>query len=141
MLKPTQHELLNLALRVQRGKERKVGLAQRGDSKYRNQVIETEDGRFDSKAEHRFWCRLKQMAMAKLVKDVRRQVVYELAPSVVVAKRKRPALRYVADFVYYDCTEKREIVADVKGAVTAEYRIKRHLMMSVHGIEILEIKS
>lgn len=141
MSKPTPLELLNLTLRVQRGRDRHAGLVQRGTSKYRNQVVETEEGRFDSKAEHRFWCRLKQMMLAKLVRDVRRQVVYELAPSVIVAKRKRPALRYVADFVYYDCTQKHEIVADVKGAVTAEYRIKRHLMKSVHDIDILEIKS
>jgi hypothetical protein len=33
------------------------------------------------------------------------------------------------------------VVEDVKGAVTAEYRIKRHLMASVHGIEIREIRA
>lgn len=141
MSQVTVNELLDLKLRVRRGNDRKVGLTQRGDSKYRNQVIETPDGRFDSKAEHKYWCRLKLLEKAKEVKDIRRQVVYELAPSVPVAKRKRPALRYVADFVYWDCAKNAEIVADVKGAVTEGYRIKRHLMKSIHNIDILEIPS
>ncbi|MFZ6813559.1 DUF1064 domain-containing protein [Undibacterium sp. Rencai35W] len=140
MLRVTPVELLNLKLRVQRGKDRKVEL-QRGDSKYRNQVIETTDGRFDSKAEHRYWCYLKQLEKAKQVGNIRRQVVFELAPSVIVAKRKRPPMRYVADFVYWDCLKKCEVVADVKGAITEGYRIKRHLMKSVHNIDILEIQS
>lgn len=134
----TPQELLNLKLRVQRGKDRTVEL-QRGDSKYRNHVVETEDGRFDSKAEHRFWCHLKILVKARQIINVRRQVAYELAPSVIVAQRKRPPMRYVADFVYWDCQKKCEIVADVKGAVTEAYRIKRHLMKSIHDIDILEI--
>jgi hypothetical protein len=140
MLRVTPQELLNLKLRVQRGKDRTVEL-QRGDSKYRNQVIETADGRFDSKAEYKYWCYLKQLEKAKQVGNIRRQVVYELAPSVIVARRKRPALRYVADFVYFDVEKKEEIIADVKGAVTPEYRIKRHLLKSVLGLDILEIKA
>lgn len=140
MLRATPAELLNLKLRVQRGAER-ASIQQRGDSKYRNQVIETPDGKFDSKAEHKFYCRLKMMEKAKLVKNIRRQIVYELAPSVIVANRKRPPLRYVADFVYFDVAKKEEIIADVKGAVTPEYRIKRHLLKSVLGLDILEIKA
>lgn len=138
MLRPTQKELLNLTLRVRRGNDRKM---QRGDPKYRNQVVETEDGRFDSKAEHRHWMLLKQMEKAGRVKNIKRQIVYELAPSVIVANRKRPPIRYVADFVYFDVEKKREICADVKGAITPEYRIKRHLMKSIHGIDILEISA
>ena len=60
--------------------------------------------------------------------------------------RKRPELRYVADFVYWEIDQARKndfqngkwIVEDVKGILTPVYRIKRHLMMSVHGIEIRE---
>lgn len=136
MLRPTQKELLNLTLRVQRGNDRKL---QRGGSKYRNEPVETVDGRFDSKAEHRHWMLLKQMEKTGRIKDIKRQIMYELAPSVVVGGRKRPPIRYVADFVYFDKEKKQEICADVKGAVTPEYRIKRHLMKSIHGIDILEI--
>lgn len=109
----------------------------RKHQKYRNRVTETADGRFDSEAEYHHWCHLKIRQRVGEIKDLRRQVVFELAPAVVIQGRKRPALRYVADMVYVEDGE--TVVADVKGAVTPEYRIKRHLMMSVHGISVREI--
>lgn len=114
---------------------------QRKHQKYSNEVIETNDGRFDSKAEHRHWEHLKLLQRAKRIKDLQRQVVFELAPAVKINGRMRPALRYVADMVYFDLDLGRKVVSDVKGAVTPEFRIKRHLMMSVHGIEIQEIRA
>lgn len=112
---------------------------QRKHQKYSNKVTETPDGRFDSEAEYRHWCHLKIRLQLGEITDLQRQVSFELAPSVVIQGRKRPPIRYVADFVYWDGWN--TIVADVKGAVTPEYRIKRHLMMSVHGIEIQEIRA
>ena len=68
--------------------------------------------------------------------DLREQVVFELAPSVVIQGRKRPPLRYIADFAY--SRDGVEVVEDVKGVLTSVYRIKRHLLKHVHGIDILE---
>lgn len=113
--------------------------AKKAHQKYSNEKIETDDGKFDSKAEHKHWCYLKLLVKAKQIKNLRRQVVFELAPSVVIQGRKRPALRYVADMVYDEAGS--TVIADVKGAVTPEYRIKRHLMKSVHGIDIREIRA
>ena len=111
----------------------------RKHQKYRNRITETEDGRFDSEAEYRHWCHLKLRLRAGEISELKRQVVFELAPSVVIQGRKRPALRYICDMTY---REKGElVVADVKGAVTPEYRIKRHLLKAVHGIEVLEIRA
>lgn len=70
------------------------------------------------------------------ITDLKEQVVFELAPSVVINGRKRPAMKYVADFVYTQGG--RRVVEDVKGFRTDVYRIKRHLMKSVHGIDIFE---
>lgn len=67
---------------------------------------------------------------------LREQVVFEIAPSVVIQGRKRPPLKYIADFVYY--VDGRRVVEDAKGYRTEGYRIKRHLMKAVHGIDILE---
>lgn len=50
----------------------------------------------------------------------------------------KPALRYVADFVYWHNQKGCQVVEDSKGHLTDVYRIKRHLMATVHGIEILE---
>jgi hypothetical protein len=111
----------------------------RKHQKYRNKVLETDEGRFDSEAEYRHWCHLKIRQRVKEITNLQRQVVFELAPSVVIQGRKRPPLRYVADMTYIE--DGKTVVADVKGAVTDAYRIKRHLMASVHGVEIREIRA
>jgi hypothetical protein len=116
--------------------------AKRGQ-KYSNTRITDPDGTtFDSKAEHKYWHYLKLREKAKEIFNLERQVVYELAPGVTIGNRKRPPLRYIADMRWNEGSPKgKQVVADVKGAVTPEYRIKRHLMASVHGIEILEIRA
>lgn len=111
----------------------------RKHQKYKNKVTETDDGRFDSEAEYRHWCHLKIRLRLGEISNLRRQVVFELAPAVVIQGRKRPPLRYISDMVYEEAG--KTVVADVKGAVTPEYRIKRHLMASVHGVEIREIRA
>lgn len=112
---------------------------QRRHQKYKNKVTETPDGRFDSEAEYRHWCHLKIRLRLGEITDLQRQVVFELAPAVVIQGRKRPPLRYVADMCFVEGGKR--VVADVKGAITPEYRIKRHLMASVHGVEIQEIRA
>lgn len=119
-------------------------------SKYKN--IKT-DG-YSSKKEAKRAGELKLLERAGHISGLREQVVYVLAPSVVIGGRKRPELRYIADFVY--CKKKpdeirivdgiqqkiewveKTIVEDTKGVRTPAYRIKRHLMKSVHNIDILE---
>lgn len=112
---------------------------QRKGQKYSNKITETPDGRFDSEAEYRHWCHLKIRLCLGEISDLQRQVVFELAPAVTIQGRKRPPLRYVADMCYHEAGKR--VVADVKGAITPEYRIKRHLMASVHGVEIQEIRA
>ena len=110
--------------------------------KYGNQRVTDEQGlKFDSKAEHRHWLHLQALAKSGQITRLRRQVVFELAPAVRIKGRKKPALRYVADFVWEDAATGEKVVEDVKGAVTDVWRIKQHLMMSVHGIEVKEIRA
>lgn len=108
--------------------------------KYGNQPTSVQGIEFDSKAEARRYIALQAMEKAGEISDLQRQVVFELAPSVTVAGRKRPPLRYLADFTYR-AKDGTLTVEDVKGAVTDAYRIKRHLMAAVHGIEVKEIRS
>jgi hypothetical protein len=107
--------------------------------KYSNQPVKVDGIEFDSKAEARYWVLLKQRLKAGDIANLRRQVPFELAPAVVICGRKRPPLRYLADFVWMEGG--KTVVADVKGALVDVYRVKRHLMKSVHGIDILEIRS
>lgn len=81
---------------------------------------------------------LAMLQKAGIIQDLKEQVVFILAPSVVIQGRKRPPMKYIADFVYME--DGKRVVEDVKGVKTDAYVIKRHLMMSVHGIEILETK-
>ena len=92
---------------------------------------------FDSKKECARHAVLKLLERSKVISDLILQVSFELAPSVIVAGRKRPPLCYIADFTYFE--EGQLIVEDVKGgALTQAYIIKRHLMKSVHNVDILE---
>ncbi len=73
---------------------------------------------------------------AGLLANLRREVPFVLAPAAKIAGRTKPALRYYADFVYEEAGA--QVVEDCKGQRTQVYIIKRHLMMTVHGIAIRE---
>ncbi len=94
---------------------------------------------FDSKREWQRYLELRTLERAGEISELRRQVDFELAPAVVIKGRKRPALRYRADFVYREKGATEGTVEDVKGKETEGYRIKRHLM-AVKGIQIKETK-
>ena len=107
------------------------GLQAPKKSKYGNQVTEVAGKKFDSRKEARFFLQLQQ---DPTVKSIRTQVKYELIPK----QQGERACSYVADFVveYHDG---RTVVYDVKGMKTDVYRIKRKLMLWVHGIQIQEV--
>ena len=88
---------------------------------------------FDSKKEYYRWCELKLMERAGKISDLQRQVKYELIPK----QNGERACTYVADFVYID-SDGNTVVEDTKGVRTDAYRIKRKLMLFVHGIKIKE---
>lgn len=107
--------------------------------KYRNEKVEHGGMKFDSKRELARWLELEQQQRAGKIRNLQRQVMFELAPAVYLGgPRKKPALRYQADFVYAMPTGER-IVEDAKGVKTKEYIIKKHLMMSVHSILVREV--
>ena len=108
---------------------------------------------FDSKAEFIRWCELRIMERAGLISDLKRQVTFELIPtqraeSTEVYKAgpqkglpkpgavlEKPC-SYVADFTYYQNGE--YIVEDVKGVRTEVFKLKKKLMLYVHGIQVKE---
>ena len=111
-------------------------------SKYRNRKTVLDGITFDSEREASRYQELKVLAARGVIEDFRHQAPFVLAPGVRFSdeKRAKPALRYVADFSYR--IDGRLVVEDVKSRVTAgaaAYRIKRHLMLSVHGIEVTEV--
>ena len=87
---------------------------------------------FDSKAEFIRWCELRILERAGKISDLKRQVKYELIPK----QDGERACNYVADFVYTQGGN--TVVEDTKGMRTDAYKIKKKLMLWVHGIRIKE---
>ena len=108
--------------------------------KYGNKKTMVDRIMFASGAEASRWAELKLMLKARLITELESQPVYVLAPGVKFAgaSRAKPELRYQADFAYVENGVK--VVEDVKGVETQVFRIKRHLMKSVHGIDVRVIK-
>lgn len=46
---------------------------------------------------------------------------------------------YIADFRYLDRKTMHIVTEDVKGFKTPAYRLKKKLMLAIHGIEIVEV--
>lgn len=110
-------------------------------SKYGNKKVTAADGtKFDSLAELHRWAHLNMLQRGGHISELRRQVVFEMVPSVKFAgaARARPAIRYIADFVYVE--QGVEVIEDVKGVETTEFKLKRHLMKALLGLEVKVVK-
>lgn len=111
--------------------------------KYKNRKVEANGKVFDSVKEAKRYRDLSLLQRANEIHSLECQVKFILADSVKFSNeaRAKPAIRYFADFAYYK-KDGVYVVEDVKSAHTKtlpEYRIKRHLMLSVHGIEVVEV--
>ena len=110
-----------------------IRATEKPQNKYKNQKIKREGMTFDSQREYYRWRDLKILERAGEIKDLKRQVKYELIPK----QEGERAVSYIADFVYKD-KEGLTIVEDTKGVRTPEYIIKRKLMLYLKGIKISE---
>lgn len=125
-------------------------------AKYKNKKIETDDGTFDSKKEYERWLCLKTLEKQGKIRNLHRQVCYELIPpqyDLIERYGKRGnrisdkricverATNYYADFRYIDNETGNVVVEDVKSKATKTdvYKIKKKLMLYVHGIKIKEV--
>lgn len=120
--------------------------------KYNNRKIIIDGITFDSKKETLRYKELKTLEGAGVIRNLQRQVKYVLIPAqyeesdeIYVkgknkGKHKKKLIErecsYYADFVYERCG--KIVVEDTKGMRTAEYIIKRKLMLYVHNIKIKE---
>ncbi|HCU74676.1 MAG TPA: hypothetical protein DGS69_03440 [Acinetobacter baumannii] len=98
---------------------------------------------FDSTKEYKRYIELKALQQRGEIKELQHHTKFELAPKTKLEgeKRAKPALRYFADFTYY-LINGEFIVEDVKSVATRKlpsYRNKKHLMKTVHGIDVREI--
>lgn len=111
-------------------------------SKYGNAPVVEDGEEFDSHKEKRRYKELLDLQRLGLIHDLQTQVSFELLESVKFKyeKKRKCAVRYIADFTYMQ--DGQMIVEDVKSEITkklAVYRLKKHLMMLVHNLEIIEV--
>lgn len=123
-------------------------------SKFRNDRTATNGLTFASKMESRRHDELRLLERSGEIRNLRLQVRFELVPPVRLkgATRLTPGIDYVADFVYEErkprtlnhgslkVTEWVEVIEDCKGAQTAVYKMKRHMMKALLGLDIFESK-
>lgn len=128
-----------------------------GSGKYGNKKVEIDGETFDSLKEARRGKELELMEQAGEIKNLRRQVRYELVPTIrepdSVGNRGgihrgkviERGVDYVCDFEYIDCKTGEKIIEDVKGyrdTDSAAYKvfvIKRKIFLYKYGIRIKEV--
>ena len=114
----------------------------RSPSKYYAKKVTHNGVTYDSKKECQRHTELLLLERAGVIRDLRRQVKFELIPSQKVAgKVVERACGYVADFVY--TKDGKTHVEDVKGyrggGAYTVFTIKRKLMLYIHNIIVEEI--
>lgn len=116
---------------------REIGAATPKRRKYGNVPVTVGGVTFDSRKECARYGELLMMERAGLIEGLERQVEYRLEVNGVLVAR------YLADHRYREGGA--VVVEDVKGGKgrkgtrTQAYRIKRRLMLAIHGIEIREV--
>lgn len=106
-------------------------------NKYKNKKVEYDGIKFDSIKEKNRYIGLKQMEKLGIIKNLQRQVKYELQPSFKFNGKTIRSINYIADFVYIQ--DGIEIIEDVKGMRTKEYILKKKMFEYKYQKEIKEI--
>lgn len=108
--------------------------------KYRNEKTTVDGVKYDSKKEAKRASELELQERLGLISNLERQKKYVLQPSFKFLGKTIREITYVADFVYKE--NGNTVVEDVKSPITRKnpvYRLKKKMMMYVHGIEIKEV--
>lgn len=110
-------------------------------SKYNNVKTRAGGVVFDSRAEAARYMELKIMEKAGLIRNLERQVKFELTPAVRIGKKLLRASHYIADFVYDEMTEDgwKRVVEDVKGVRTARFILAEKILAWRYKILIREV--
>jgi hypothetical protein len=107
-------------------------------SKYGNKKTVLGNVVYDSQKEANRAFELAMLEKAGIIKDLKRQVRFELIPSQKNENGKvlfRPVV-YIADFTYTDCKTGEKIIEDVKGFATSDFKLKQKMMYYFYHIKI-----
>ena len=108
-------------------------------SKYYSKKVIYDGIKFDSKKEGEYYLKLKMLEKSGLIKNLELQKEYLLQDSFKINGKTIRAIKYIADFVYYDTTDQKEHIVDIKGSkrtMTEAFKIKTKLFAYKYGREI-----
>jgi hypothetical protein len=113
-------------------------------SKYRAKKTEYNGIMYDSKREAKRAKELDFMQSNGIIKGLQRQVKFNWIETHQIGvnfEEKTISFKrsYIADFVYFDIDKKCDIVEDVKGFKTPEYKKKKKIVEKIFSIKIVEI--
>lgn len=103
----------------------------RKPNKYRNQPITIDGHFFPSRREANRYSQLSLLQKAGIIRDLKLQEPFELQPSFKhpITGETIRAIKYIADFTYYDTDTGKFHIEDTKGFHTKEYELKKKLML------------
>lgn len=101
--------------------------------KYHNKNVIVDGIKFDSKAEAKRYKELVLEEKAGHIKNLRLQPDFLLQDKFKYRGKIQRALKYIADFEYFDVSKGVYVVEDVKGAETEAFKIKRKLFLKLYG--------
>lgn len=124
-----------------------------GKSKFKNKWVKQDDVSFASEGELARWNFLRMMQAEGKIINLRRQIRFKLEINGILI------CTYIADHGYFIVDESKpvitdpvygyelgshilqpEIIEDFKGMETPEFKLKKKLMLAIHGIEIKIVK-
>ena len=107
------------------------------EKRHKYGAVRTEvDGiEFDSKHEAERYRELRTMESAGIIRDL------ELQPRYPIVVNGEKVCDYVGDFRYWDKETEAIVVEDAKSTATKTpvYRLKKKLVLAVHGVEVVEV--
>ena len=143
----TEEEYKELQARLPRAKDLSFAFKkeEKKPSKYHNRKVEYRDPKtgetiiFDSEKERDYYLLLKDRERRGEIRYLNRQFEIEIQPAFTDKKgTKIRAIKYKADFYFYDRSLKSWRVIDVKGFKTEIYKLKKKLL-AYKGIIIEEV--
>lgn len=99
----------------------------RKQNKFNNRKIEFDWIKFDSLKEAWYYQQLKILEKAWKIQELELQPVFELQPKFKHKWKTIRAIKYIADFRYYDNQTKELVVVDVKWVKTQVYNLKKKM--------------
>ena len=96
-------------------------------NKYKSKKVQVDGITFDSKKESIRYKELKLLLQAGVISDLELQPVFELQPKFKKNGKTIRAIKYVADFMYYDNEKKKVVIEDTKGFETKDFKLKKKM--------------